>query len=264
MFENNVKKKIENCNSKNLNKDFFSEINQNTFLGFFLPDTEEIVFYGIVSNLPNNMEQFCLPITEVEDICLKFGLPYEKSITMKTDLVTFEQVEQELKLIYRRISEDYASFQSFGGFILIEHDNEIITGFKILNQEMKIIKKIQSIKFNLNNQVQPQKKSKGKKQENVENEKYNKLMYEFSHYQLPRCVHAYLKLFSNIKIEDSLNNCLEILEDISKNIYLNCTCSNEKSLINRYSLNLLSCLIPLDYIDNYDVNKSNNNPNKAQ
>ena len=263
MFENNVKKKIENCSSKNLNKDFFSEINQNTFLGFFLPDTEEIVFYGIVSNLPNNMEQFCLPITEVEDICLKFGLPYEKSITMKTDLVTFEQVEQELKLIYRRISEDYASFQSFGGFILIEHDNEIITGFKILNQEMKIIKKIQSIKFNLNKQVQPQKKSKGKKQENVENEKYNKLMYEFSHYQLPRCVHAYLKLFSNIKIEDSLNNCLEILEDISKNIYLNCTCSNEKSLINRYSLNLLSCLIPLDYIDNYDVNKSNNNPNQS-
>ena len=70
IFENNVKKKIENCSSQNLNKDFFSEINQNTFLGFFLPDTEEIVFYGIVSNLPSNMEQFCLPITEVEDICL--------------------------------------------------------------------------------------------------------------------------------------------------------------------------------------------------
>ena len=263
MFENNVKKKIENCSNKNLNKDFFSEINQNTFLGFFLSDTEEIVFYGIVSNQPNNMEQFCLHITEVEDICLKFGLPYEKSITMKTDLVTFEQVEQELKLIYRRISEDYASFQSFGGIILIEHDNEIITGFKILNQEMKIIKKIQSIKFNLNKQVQPQKKSKGKNKENTENEKYNKLMYEFSHYQLPRCVHTYLKLFSSMKIEDTLSNCLENLEDISKNIYLNCACNNEKSLINRYSINLLSCLIPLDYIDNYDVNKSNNNPNQS-
>ena len=67
----------------------------------------------------------------------------------------------------------------------------------------------------------------------------------------------------NFLIINSLNNCLEILEDISKNIYLNCTCSNEKSLINRYSLNLLSCLIPLDYIDNYDVNKSNNNPNQS-
>ena len=257
LFTNNVKKKIENSSNKNINKDFFSELNQNTFLGFFLPDTEEIVFYGIVSNLPSNLEQFCLPITEVEDICLKFGLPYEKSITMKTDLVTFEQVEQELKLNYRRISEDYASFQSFGGIILIEHENEIITGFKILNQEMKIIKKIQSIKFNLNQKNQPHKKAKGKNQENIENEKYNKLMYEFSHYQLPRCVHTYLKLFSNMKIEDTLNNCLENLEDISKNIYLNCNCNKERSIINRYSVNLLSCLIPLDFIDNYEVNKNN-------
>ena len=258
MFSNNLKKKIEKSSNKNVNKDFFSELNQNTFLGFFLPDTEEIVFYGIVSNLPGNLEQFCLPITEVEDICLKFGLPYEKSITLKTDLVTFEQVEQELKLIYWRISEDYASFQSFGGIILIEHNNEIITGFKILNQEMKIIKKIHSIKFNLNQKNQPQKKAKGKNPENIENEKYNKLMYEFSHYQLPRCVHTYLKLFSDMKIEDTLNNCLEILEDISKNINLNCNCNNERSVINRYSVNLLSCLIPLDFIDNYDTNQNNN------
>ena len=81
---------------------------------------------------------------------MRFGLPYEKSITLKTDLVTFQQISQELKYIYRRISEDYASFQSFGGIVLIEQDNEIITGFKILNQEMKIIKKMKIIKFNLN------------------------------------------------------------------------------------------------------------------
>ena len=98
-----ILKKKESPQNTNINHNFLYEISENTFLGFFLPDTEEIVFYGIVSNLPNNMEQFCLPITEVEDICLKFGLPYEKSITMKTDLVTFEQVEQELKLIYRRM-----------------------------------------------------------------------------------------------------------------------------------------------------------------
>ena len=119
-----------------------------TFLGFFLPDTEEIIFYYIVSNLQYNVEQFGLPITEIEDICFKFGLPYEKCITLKTDLVTFEQAEKELKVIYRRISEDYASFQSFGAIVLIEQDNEIITGYKVLNQEMKIIKKMQNIKFN--------------------------------------------------------------------------------------------------------------------
>ena len=257
MFQNIFKKKNENTGNKNINKNFFAEISKNTFLGFFMPDTEDIVFYGIVSNMPDNLEQFCLPIKEVEDICLKYGLPYEKSITMKTDLVTFEQVEQELKLIYRRISEDYASFQSFGAIVLIEHDNEIMTGFKILNQEMKIIKKIQSIKFNSNKKTTSKKKEKGKNADNLENEKYNQLMYEFSHYQLPRCVHTYLKLFSIIKLEDTLNNCLENLEDISKNIYLNCNCNNGKSLINRYSLNLLSCLIPLDFIDNFDINKTN-------
>ena len=133
-----------------------------------------------------------------------------------------------------------------------------MTGFKILNQEMKIIKKIQSIKFNSNKNTVSNKKTKEKNKENAENEKYNKLMYEFSHYQLPRCVHTYLKLFSDIKLEDTLSNCLENLEDISKNNYLNCTCNNERSLINRYSVNLLSCLIPLDFIDNFDTNKNNN------
>ena len=39
-----------------------------------------------------------------------------------------EQIEHELKYVYRRISEDYSSFQSYGGIVLIEHDTEIITG----------------------------------------------------------------------------------------------------------------------------------------
>ena len=176
---------------------------------------------------------------------------------MKTDLVTFEQVEQELKLIYRRISEDYASFQYFGGIVLLENDNNIITGFKILNQEMKVIKKIQTIKFNLNKKPNTQKKGKShNKSNNGENEKINQLMYELSHYQLPRCIHAYLKLFANINIEDSLNACMEKLEEISKTINQNCNCNNEKNVINRYSINLLSCLVSLDFIDN--MNDNNN------
>ena len=250
-FENVLKR-------KNSDDDFINIIRANTFLGFFMPDNEEIVFYSIVSNSQNDLEQFCLPISQVEDICFKFSLPYQKCITMKTDLVTFEQVEQELKLIYRRISEDYASFQYFGGIVLLENDNNIITGFKILNQEMKIIKKIQTIKFNLNKKLTTHKKGKShNKSNNGENEKINQLMYEMSHYQLPRCIHAYLKLFSNIKIEDSLNTCLENLEEISKTINQNCNCNNEKNIINRYSINLLSCLISIDYIDN--INNNNNN-----
>ena len=254
IFDNILKKKNDN---KNEGLNFFNVISIKTFLGFYLPDNEEIVFYGIVSNLPKDLEQFCLPISEVEDICFKFGLPYEKSITMKTDLVTFEQVEQELKLIYRRISEDYASFQCFGAIVLLENDDNIITGFKILNQEMKIIKKIQLIKFNLNKKLNVQKKSKGKNiNNNLENEKINQLVYEYSHYQLPRCIHAYLKLFSNIKLEDSLDACLENLEEISKYSNLNCNCLNEKNVINRYSINLLSCLISFDFINNIDINNN--------
>jgi len=253
MFENIFKKKIEN----NINLEFLNEVNNNTFLGFFMPDHEEIAFYGIVSNLPENLEQFCLPISQVEDICFKYGLPYEKCITMKTDLVTYEQVEQEIKLNYRRISEDYASFQCFGAIVLLERENEIITGFKILNQEMKMIRKIQSIKFNFNKKSVSPKKMKENKKVDSEDEKINQLMYEFSHYQLPRCVHAYLKLLSNIKIEDTLSNCLENLEEISKNIYQNCNCNNDKNVINRYSINLLSCLVSLDFID--DMNNEDDN-----
>ena len=135
IFRNILKKKVSPSN--NINHNFLHEISENTFLGYYLEDKDEIIFYSIVSNLQYNFEQFCLPITEVEDICFKFGLPYEKSITLKTDLVTYEQIEQELKYIYRRISEDYCSFQAYGAIVLLEMNNEIVTGFKILNQEMK-------------------------------------------------------------------------------------------------------------------------------
>jgi hypothetical protein len=125
LFRNILKKK-ESQNT-NINHNFLHEISENTFLGYYLEEKEEVVFYSIVSNLQYNREQFCLPIKTVEDICFKFGLPYEKSIVLKTDLVTFEQIEHELKYVYRRISEDYSSFQSYGGIVLIEHDTEIIT-----------------------------------------------------------------------------------------------------------------------------------------
>ena len=235
------------------------------------------------------MEQFCLPLKEVEDICFKFGLPYEKSITLKTDLVTYQQISQELKYIYRRISEDYASFQSFGAIVLIEHENEILTGFKILNQEMKIIKKMKMIKFKLN--IKNNKKinipvkdpikeeeencnlilNSNKPKENneiISNDKLNEFMHEYNHYQLPRCVHAYTKLFNDLQEDDMINKCLENLEEISKNIYDICNCQKEKNIINIGTINLLSCLIPIDHL-NYnseqnttnDINTSSKNIN---
>jgi hypothetical protein len=210
------------------------------------------MFYSIVSNLQYNIEQFCLPIKNVEDICFKFGLPYEKSTILKTDLVTYEQIEQELKYIYRRISEDYSSFQSFGAIVLIEYDNEIVTGFKILNQEMKILKIMRYIKFNnyfkdnknRNNTIKEEdenenenannydmKSNKSKVNDNLINaDKINNLMNELSLYQLPRCIHIYCKLFNDLTEDDSLNNCLENLEEISKNIYKLglCNCLKKK------------------------------------
>ena len=271
----NILKKRDSQNNR-INHNFLYEISRNTFLGFYVPDKEEIVFYSIVSNLQFNLEQFCLPLKEVEDICLKFGLPYEKSITLKTDLVTFAQISQEIKYIYRRISEDYGSFQSLGAIVLIEQNEEIITGFKILNQEMKIIKKMKMIKFNLslrkigkknnNNTIKEEEEINniiiGEKsdKEIIKNEKLNDFLHELSHYQLPRCVHAYSKLFNDLKEEDTINKCLEHLEEISRNLYNICTCNKEKNASNIYSINLLSCLVPLDQINNSNLetnNKSN-------
>ena len=278
LFKNILKKK--ESSNKTINHNFLNEISKNTFLGFYLPDKDEIIFYSIVSNLQFYLEQFCLPLKEVEDICLKFGLPYEKSITLKTDLVTFQQISQELKYIYRRISEDYASFQSFGGIVLIEQDNEIITGFKILNQEMKIIKKMKIIKFNLNIKRNIKKSNltikevikeedennnlilnSNKPKENndlINNDKLNEFMRELSHYQLPRCIHAYTKLFNDIKEDDIISKCHENLEEISKNIYEICNCQKEKNNINTYSVNLLSCLIPISQLENYNIEQNNN------
>ena len=248
LFRNLLKKK-ESLNN-NINHNFLHEISENTFLGYYLEEKDEVIFYAIVSNLQYNIEQFCLPIKEVEDICFKFGLPYEKSTVLKTDLVTYEQVEQELKYIYRRISEVYSSFQSYGAIVLIEHDNEIVTGFKIYNQEMQIIKKMRCIKFNnnfnetnRNNTIKEEDENDNengnlkntKLDENlISSEKINHLMHELSLYNLPRCVHIYSKLFNDLTEEDSINKCLENLEEISKNNYKLglCNCIKEKNKIN--------------------------------
>ena len=224
------------------------------------------------------MEQFCLPIKDVEDICFKFGLPYEKSTVLKTDLVTYEQIQQELKYIYRRISEDYCSFQGYGAIVIVEHDTEVVTGFKILNQEMELVKKIRKIKFNNNSQDLENKNNTIKEEDENENENYNNnlkskrtrldetlintdkiniLMHEISLHQLPRCTHIYCKLFNDIIEDDSINKCLDILEDISKNVYKLglCNCIKEKNTINSTSINLLSCLIPIDKLDNYNIER---------
>ena len=286
LFRNILKKK-ESQNT-NINHNFLHEISENTFLGYYLEEKDEIIFYSIVSNLQYNIEQFCLPIKQIEDICFKFGLPYEKSIVLKTDLVTFEQIQQELKYIYRRISEDYASFQSYGAIVLIEHDSEIVSGFKILNQEMKVIKKMKYIKFNCNprnltnrnNTIKEEdeienaavsnkntrlgltlKSSKSRADISVNGDKINNLMYELSHYQLPRCVHIYCKLFNDITEEDTLYQMLEMLENISKNVNKLelCNCIKEKKDVNFTSINLLSCLIPKDNLDNYNIEIMNTN-----
>ena len=254
------------------------EISENTFLGYFLEEKDEVIFYAIVSNLQYNMEQFCLPIKDVEDICFKFGLPYEKSIVLKTDLVTYEQIEQELKYIYRRISEDYSSFQSYGGIVLIEYDSEIITGFKILNQEMEIIKRLRYIKYNSNfqditnrnntikevdeNENENKNSIKEKDPNLIDNDKLNALLHELSLYQLPRCIHIYCKVFNDLTEDDSINKCLENLEETSKNIHQLglCNCIKEKNK-NTTSINLLSCLIPKDNLDDYNIERIGENNN---
>ena len=302
LFRNLLKKKVSLNN--NINHNFLHEISENTFLGYYLEDKDEVLFYAIVSNLQYNMEQFCLPIKNVEDICFKFGLPYEKSTILKTDLVTFDQIKQELKYIYNRISENYCSFQSYGSIVLVEQDNEIVTGFKILNQEMLILRKMRCIKFNNNsndfanndnanknnntikeeeeneneninyNLTMNLKSNRTKIEENlISSDKINILMNEISQYQLPRCSHIYCKLFNELSEDDTFQKCLEKLEEIAKeNVQLGlCNCNKEKNKMNLTSINLLSCLIPKDNLYNYNIermgaylNRDNNDANNNE
>jgi hypothetical protein len=87
-------------------------------------------------------------------------------------------------------------------------------------------------------------------------------MRELSHYQLPRCIHAYTQLFNDIQECDMISKCLENLEDLSKNIYEICNCQKEKNNINIYSVNLLSCLIPINHLENYNFKQNKNNNNE--
>jgi hypothetical protein len=103
----------------------------------------------------------------------------------------------------------------------------------------------------------------------ISSEKINHLMHELSLYNLPRCVHIYSKLFNDLTEEDSINKCLENLEEISKNNYKLglCNCIKEKNKINMTSINLLSCLIPKDNLDNYNIETMgnfNNNNNEEE
>ena len=147
---------------------------------------------------------------------------------------------------------------------------------------MKIIKKMKIIKFNLNikkmgkkinnnlisnNTIKEEEEnnnlilSSNKIKDNndlISGNKLNDFLHELSHYQLPRCVHAYTKLFNELKEEDTINKSLENLEEISKNISHICTCNKEKNTSSIYSINLLSCLIPMEHVQNYNVELNTN------
>ena len=226
-------------------------MNHYTFLGYYLEEKNEVTFYSVVDNYLN-LQQFCLPLIEVEDLCYKYQLPYEKSMTMKTDLVTFDQIKREINYIFHRISEDYASYQYFGAIVLIELDRNIISGFKILNQEMKIFHKIKKIKFGKDENDTTSLNDNIKK---TQTSKLNKFINKLTYFNLPRNKNLYVQLYNNITEEDSLFKCIELIDDLSKNeneidiILKNSIQNPQQEIINPnliYTHNLLSCLIPLD------------------
>jgi hypothetical protein len=153
---------------------------------------------------------------------------------------------------------------------------------------MKVIKKMKYIKFNNNSRNLTNRNNTIKEEDEIESitmsnrnnrlaltlkssksrgdislngDKLNNLMNELSHYQLPRCVHIYCKLFNDITEEDTLYQMLEMLENISKNVNKLelCNCIKEKKELNFTSINLLSCLIPKDNLDNYNIELMNTN-----
>jgi hypothetical protein len=152
---------------------------------------------------------------------------------------------------------------------------------------MKVIKKMKYIKFNnpryltnRNNTIKEEeefedlaisnrnnrlgltlKSSKSRGEISINGDKLTNLINELSHYQLPRCVHIYCKLFNDITEEDTIYQMLEMLENINKNINKLelCNCIKDKKEFNFTSINLLSCLIPKDNLDNYNIEIMNTN-----
>ena len=101
---------------------------------------------------------------------------------------------------------------------------------------MELVKKIRKIKFNNNLQDLENKNNNLKSNRTrldetlINSDKINILMHEILLHQLPRCTHIYCKLFNDIIGVDSLNKWLDILEDISKNVYKLglCNCIKKK------------------------------------
>ena len=136
---------------------------------------------------------------------------------------------------------------------------------------MELVKKMRKIKFNNNSQDLENKNNNLKNNKTrldetlINSDKINILMHEISLHQLLRCTNIYCKLFNDIIVDDSLNKFLDILEVISKNVYKLglCNCIKEKNTINSTSINLLSCLIPIDKLDNYNIERMGGNFNNA-
>ena len=188
-------------------------------------------------------------MVEVEDICYKYQLPYEKSMILKTDLVTFEQIKKEIDTIFHRISENYAFYQQFGAIVLIELNKNIISGFKILNQEMRACKKIRKLRFPGENENIYSRTDINK----VHTSKINKLIKKLECFNLPRNRNLYIQLYNNIKEEDSYLKYIEIIDELSKtnneiNYFLKNSSTNyqEENKNFLYNQNLLSCLIPFN------------------
>ena len=235
---NFLDKNFENVNENNLLNEFLQFCNNNTLLGFYVGDKnslfskdfyneKKLIFFNIISN-HEKFSNFSFSFNKTENIFNKFKLDFINFKTIKENINNIQSFKKEINILYNNISEDFYENQKCGSLFVIQSDKRIVSSFKIMNNETKIIN---DLKINYN--------------ENEE-EFYKK----FKNLKLPRALSYYLDMGREFKKNYNTNNKYDIF---SNNMDKVDTVKNENNIIENNNFD--------DEINNDNNNYENNNNN---
>ena len=239
---NFLEKNFENVNENNLLNEFLQFCNNNTLLGFYVGDKnslfskdfyneKKLIFFNIISN-HEKFSNFSFSFNKTENIFNKFKLDFINFKTIKENINNIQSFKKEINILYNNISEDFYENQKCGSLFVIQSDKRIVSSFKIMNNETKVINDLK-INFNEN-----------------EEEFYKK----FKKLKLPRALSYYLDMGKDFK-----KNKTNEYDIFSNNMDKVDTVKYEKNIIENNHFNN-------EKINNNDKNKNyendNNNNNK--
>ena len=247
--KNFLNEEFHDKNKDNELNEFLKFCNKNTLLGFYVGDKNSIftkdfnekklIFFNIISN-HEKFSNFSLSFSKTENFFIKYNLNYINFIKIKDNIYNIETFKKEINNLYHNICEDFSKNQKCGSLFVIQSEKRIVSSFKIINNETKVL---YDIKKNL--------------QENINEEEFYK---KFKKLKLPRSISYYLdkriEFKKNENDNDICNNDFdknEIIKNANNNIENNNKNIDEiKNVINNNK-------------ENSDIKyniKNNNNNNK--